>query len=234
LTSPAPGPSAGSNERQQEAGTPSWAITIAERSSRAHGRRTLGALLDAAAAELETYGYHGARMARIAKRAGVAHGTIYVYFKDKQDLLAAMQRDADASLRSAMLAMPEISPSAAGLEALTDWAGSVMGVFQRFGPVLQALADALSSDEESVAGREALRSMRASTRLIGSRMAAACPDADVLDPEVAAICIFALIEGASRALYLGQLPAQASVELLGSEIALAVQRTALGAAVVPG
>ncbi|HKH87669.1 MAG TPA: helix-turn-helix domain-containing protein, partial [Acidimicrobiales bacterium] len=85
-----------------------WPITVAARSSRTHGRRTLAKLLDTAVAELDSHGYHGARMARIAKAAGVAHGTLYVYFSDKDDLLSALQLDVDSELRQVLLAMPEI------------------------------------------------------------------------------------------------------------------------------
>jgi AcrR family transcriptional regulator len=203
-----------------------WPITVAERSSRSHGRRTLSRLLDAAVSELDAHGYHGARMARIAKGAGVAHGTVYVYFKDKDDLLAALQRDVDAELRAGLLAMPEILPSDSGEAALTQWAGGVCEIFQRHGAVLQALAEALGADEESPAGRAALRSMRVATRHMGERFRAACGSGDILDPEIAAICLFALIEGASRALYMGELAIEP--DELARQIAGAVRRTAYG------
>lgn len=183
-------------------------------------------LLDSAVAELDAHGYHGARMARIAKGAGVAHGTVYVYFKDKDDLLAALQRDVDAELRAALLAMPEILPTAAGEGALRHWADGVCEVFQRHGAVLQALADALSSDQESPAGKAALRSMRSTTRHMAGRFDAACDDAATFDPEIAAICLFALIEGANRALYLGELAVERPE--LAAQIAGAVRRAACG------
>src|SRR5665213_517900 len=53
-----------------------WSLTVASRTTRAHGRRTIAKLLDAAVSEFASYGYHGASMARIAKRAGTAHGTV--------------------------------------------------------------------------------------------------------------------------------------------------------------
>ncbi|MGA2210232.1 MAG: TetR/AcrR family transcriptional regulator [Acidimicrobiales bacterium] len=201
-----------------------WPITVAARSSRTHGRRTLAKLLDAAEAELGDHGYHGARMVRIAKAAGVAHGTLYVYFTDKDDLLAALQIDVDAELRAVLLAMPAIEQGEGGSDALRAWAEAVCGVFQRHAAVLQALAEALNEDEQSPAGRAALRSLRATTGHMASRLRQACGQSDVFDPEIAALCLFALIEGGNRAVFRGEL--DTTVPVLASEIARFVQRIA--------
>lgn len=44
-------------------------------------------ILDAAVVEIARRGYHQTTVAMIAKRAGVADGTIYLYFKSKEQLL---------------------------------------------------------------------------------------------------------------------------------------------------
>ncbi len=54
-------------------------------------------ILDAAVLEIARHGYYGTTVSAIARRAGVADGTIYLYFKSKEDLLVsiferAMQR----------------------------------------------------------------------------------------------------------------------------------------------
>jgi len=201
-----------------------WPITVAARSSRTHGRRTLAKLLDAAEAELAAHGYHGARMARIAKAAGVAHGTLYVYFKDKDDLLAALQLDVDAELRSVLLAMPELNHGEATTTELRAWAGSVCDVCQRHGAVLQALAEALNEDEHSPAGRAALRSMRLTTGHMAERLRAVCTESAEFDAEIAALCLFALIEGGNRAVFRGEL--DATVPTLAAEIARVVEQVA--------
>lgn len=182
---------------------PRWARTVAERATRAHGRRTLAKLLDAALAELTAHGYHGARMARIAKRAGTAHGTVYVYFADKDDLLAAVHAEADAELQPALLALPPLEPGPDGYEAVRQWMGEVCEVFQRNGAVLQAVAEALSDEEESRAGRAALRSLGRTSGHLAERIRAT--GAPGLDPVIAALCIYALIEGANRAVFRGEL-----------------------------
>jgi len=48
------------------------------------------AILSAARAVFLKHGFERARMAEIARRAGVAEGTIYIYYKTKNDLLQAV------------------------------------------------------------------------------------------------------------------------------------------------
>lgn len=51
------------------------------------------AILDAAQAVIARHGYHSAQISRIAAEAGVAAGTVYLYFKNKPDLLVCLFRD---------------------------------------------------------------------------------------------------------------------------------------------
>lgn len=51
------------------------------------------AILEAATAVIAEHGYHNAQVARIARAADVADGTIYLYFKNKQDLLTRLFQD---------------------------------------------------------------------------------------------------------------------------------------------
>ena len=47
-------------------------------------------ILDAAIVEIARSGYHRTTVAKVARRAGVADGTIYLYFKSKEDVLVAV------------------------------------------------------------------------------------------------------------------------------------------------
>lgn len=51
------------------------------------------AILDAAEVVFARHGYHSAHISRIAAEAGVAAGTVYLYFKNKPDLLVSLFRD---------------------------------------------------------------------------------------------------------------------------------------------
>lgn len=47
-------------------------------------------IIDAAVVVIAENGYHQAQVSKIAKQAGVADGTIYLYFKNKEDILISM------------------------------------------------------------------------------------------------------------------------------------------------
>jgi TetR/AcrR family transcriptional regulator, fatty acid metabolism regulator protein len=52
--------------------------------------RKRGAILRAAVEVFSERGYFGARMREVAERAGVADGTLYLYFEGKEDLLVSL------------------------------------------------------------------------------------------------------------------------------------------------
>ncbi len=51
------------------------------------------AILDAATEAFAEYGYFTCQVSKIAKLAGVADGTIYLYFKNKEDILVSLFSD---------------------------------------------------------------------------------------------------------------------------------------------
>jgi Transcriptional regulator len=51
------------------------------------------AILDAATEAFAEYGYFSCQVSKIAKLAGVADGTIYLYFKNKEDILVSLFRE---------------------------------------------------------------------------------------------------------------------------------------------
>lgn len=50
------------------------------------------AIINAAIKVIAEKGYHNAQVAKIAREAGVADGTIYLYFKNKEDILISVFR----------------------------------------------------------------------------------------------------------------------------------------------
>ncbi len=56
-------------------------------------KNTVQKLLEAARLEFSENGYEAARTPRVAERAGVSVGTLYRYFRDKQDLLVKLTED---------------------------------------------------------------------------------------------------------------------------------------------
>ncbi|WAA10207.1 TetR/AcrR family transcriptional regulator [Fervidibacillus albus] len=50
-------------------------------------------IIDAAVITIAEKGYHQCQVSKIAKQAGVADGTIYLYFKNKEDILISVFRE---------------------------------------------------------------------------------------------------------------------------------------------
>lgn len=55
-------------------------------------------IVDAAVIVIAENGYHRAQVSKIAKEAGVADGTIYLYFKNKEDILISLFQEKMAIL----------------------------------------------------------------------------------------------------------------------------------------
>ena len=87
-------------------------------------------ILEAAIAEFTEHGYTGARIARIAQRAGAAKGTVYLYYATKGELFEAMVREV-------------ISPVISDLgRTLDDWRGSWADLLRHLiGHLYQQLVD---------------------------------------------------------------------------------------------
>src|ERR1700749_3271241 len=64
-----------------------------DRELRAQGRETVRKLLEAGMTEFEERGFNGVRVDDVVKRAGISHGTFYLYFANKEDLFKALLRD---------------------------------------------------------------------------------------------------------------------------------------------
>ena len=86
------------------------------------------------AAALEVFaekGFAAAKLDEIARRAGVSKGTLYLYFADKQELLAAVVRNA---------VVPNIQIIVTALEAPDlSFAATVRGLLARFADIAERL-----------------------------------------------------------------------------------------------
>src|SRR5690349_25098333 len=60
------------------------------------------AIIDAATNLFTTEGYETTTIAEVAKKAGVAVGTVYLYFKNKQEILYSVKDDWEADFARLM------------------------------------------------------------------------------------------------------------------------------------
>lgn len=154
-------------------------------------------LLEAGIAELATYGYQGARVGRVATTAGTSHGTFYVYFKDKDDLLATLYEELLVEHNEIIQSMPALEAGPAGYEALRSWLVDVCEDYRKHAPVRVAMHDAMQFESDRRLATLALRSLRTFTGIVAERIKAS--GSRDLDPDLAALCITNLINAAGQA-----------------------------------
>ena len=76
-------------------------------------------ILEAAVRVFSHHGYHGSSMAAVAREAGVAAGTIYLYFERKQDLLITLfQRNLADYIQGCRPALTQAAPGVPRLRLL--------------------------------------------------------------------------------------------------------------------
>jgi AcrR family transcriptional regulator len=119
------------------------------RAERAAERRQ--AIIEAALDEFISRGFTATRLDDVAKRAGVAKGTIYLHFKDKESMFEELIRTALVPLISRMTAPPPIGGSVrdaiAGFaenfirEVASTRRGDIVRLIVAEGPRFPAIAD---------------------------------------------------------------------------------------------
>jgi AcrR family transcriptional regulator len=95
----------------QEAAEPGRAAASEGKTPRTErGRRTLRALLDAAATEFGEKGFHDGSISGITRRAGVALGSFYTYFDSKDAIFRALVRDMSDQVRDRVAPVIRAAP----------------------------------------------------------------------------------------------------------------------------
>ncbi len=145
-------------------------------------------------------GYAATSVQRIASRAGVAKGSVYWHFKDKEDLLLAIiAREIDV-MRSRLteLAGPAGGDAAAAIPAVLDFEKWTTGESERIGRLFTgALAGAGSSAAARIEKRLMLciRSAYREGRAAIAKLLRRTGTPSDLKPDVAAICLIASLWG---------------------------------------
>ena len=81
-------------------------------------------LLEAGMIEFEERGFDGVRVDDVVKRAGISHGTFYLYFANKEDLFKALLRDALHDMEIVAGDFPVVTSDGTGLRLLRAGCGS--------------------------------------------------------------------------------------------------------------
>ena len=164
--------------RAAVAGTPA-----STRELRAQGRKTMRKLTDAAMRVFAERGYQATRVDDIVRAARASHGTFYLYFANKEDLLRSLAVECAREIDALTGELATVTPDDTGADALRRFLAAFFATYRRYGPVIRALMEGDVDDRE--ASEVGVRAFTNIATTLGRRMREAGARGD--DESVAAI-----------------------------------------------
>jgi AcrR family transcriptional regulator len=140
-------PSAGTARSRRARGASSGA-PVEHRELRAQGRRTMQRLRTAAIKTFAERGYQAARVDDIVRSARTSHGTFYLYFANKEDLLRTLATECAEELTALAREVGPITPDATGYAALRDFLDRFLRTYEHYGPVIRAWMEGQVDDRQ--------------------------------------------------------------------------------------
>jgi AcrR family transcriptional regulator len=119
-----------------------------DRELRAQGRETVRKLLEAGMIEFEERGFGGVRVDDVVQRAGISHGTFYLYFSNKEDLFNALLRDALHDMEIVAGDFPVATSDQTGLNVLRRWVRKFFSAYATHATIIRILSSADLVPEE--------------------------------------------------------------------------------------
>jgi AcrR family transcriptional regulator len=151
-------------------------------------------LLDAGLRVFARRGFHAARVDDIVRAARTSHGTFYLYFANKEDLLRALAVDCANELTDMAGTIGPIGPDAAGRQELRSFVERFLGTYRRYGPVIRAWMEDQVGDRDI--DRLGVKAFTAIGDRLGQRMREA--GVDIARDEQAAVgALMAMLERVS-------------------------------------
>ncbi len=150
-------------------------------------------LLDAAMVAFDERGYHATRVNDVVEIADTSHGTFYLYFSNKEDLLRALVTEAAGEAQGLYDALNTL-PDEGGAPQWDDvyrWVKAFSELWHRYAPLFRAWTDLATIDPELV---DIMRGTF--TALSGALSRQIHPDSSghVMDPEVAGMATLAMLD----------------------------------------
>ena len=156
-----------------------------QRELRAQGVRTMHKLFDAGMKVFAERGYHAARVDDIVRAARTSHGTFYLYFANKEDLLRALAVECAEDLTRLADDIGPIGPDEEGFASLRSFLAGFLSTYRRYGPVIRAWMEGQVADREI--DRHGVKAFTTIGLKLGERMREAGADMGSQDAAVAAL-----------------------------------------------
>jgi AcrR family transcriptional regulator len=126
------------------------------------------ALLDAAEAEIAAHGLAGASIAEVARRAGVAVGTVYNHVADRDGLVRALFDDRRGRIVPGLEAAARVRADSFEAE-LRGFVAGVLGVFDDHATFIRIALELGRGRDPSGGGANVLAALRAATEQVLGR-----------------------------------------------------------------
>lgn len=149
-------------------------------------------ILCAARAALIEKGYEAVLLSDVARRAGVAKGTLYLYFKDKEDLVAAVLEDVIDRMETRLEQQPK---TGGAVERLTRLAADKLDFWEENQDFLSQFSRERPNLCGKAAGRVLRERFRAHLDLLAEEVRAGVREGALkaVDPELGALYLLALV-----------------------------------------
>jgi len=150
-------------------------------------------LLDAAMIAFDQRGYHATRVNDVVELAKTSHGTFYLYFSNKEDLLRALVTEAATEaqhLYDTLHVSPE-GDSTPDWEDVHGWVKAYSELWVRYAPLFRAWTDLATIDPELV---DVIR--QTFTVMSGALARQINPEISGhnIDPDVAGMAVLAMLD----------------------------------------
>lgn len=146
-----PAPKNGAPKKKRRELTVVPGTPASERELRAQGRKTMRKLLDAGMRVFAERGYQAARVDDIVRAARTSHGTFYLYFANKEDLLRALAVECAHEMNALAEQLGAIGADESGVSELRRFLDSFFTTYSRYGPVIRAWMEGDIDDRETSA-----------------------------------------------------------------------------------
>ena len=182
------GSSADHSESADAVGAPA-----SKRVLRSQGRRTMRKLLDAAMVAFDKRGYHATRVNDVVEIAKTSHGTFYLYFSNKEDLLRALVAEAAGEAQTLYDALSTL-PAEGGAPQWEDvhgWIRAYSDLWTRYAPLFRAWTDLATIDPELV---DLIRSTFTTMSSALAKHIGPDSSGHIIDPDAAGLATLAMLD----------------------------------------
>ena len=172
------------------------------------------AILHAAVRVFAEKGYHGCRIADVARAAGVAYGLVYHYFRNKDELLESVFAEQWAILINALRAIDDGPGTAA--EKIAALFGFVFDVFKTAPAAVRVLILEVTRTPHSLRAGSTRETFEQAVRLVAGVVRQGQGRGELradLDPVVAAAGLLGALELSVSGMVVGLVPASGEADV---------------------